>query len=72
MSRFASYTEIKKVAKEKRIETHPDRLTHKPGLSEEERKSIEERAKEVGEAADFLLDEKKRYWYDQELIKQRI
>ncbi|KAL9128265.1 MAG: hypothetical protein Q9217_003027 [Psora testacea] len=63
----SSGKEIKKAAKERRIKTHPDRLERREGLTEEEKKIIRERAKQVGWAADILTDPEQREEYDREV-----
>ena len=62
----SSYTEIAQAARKRRIEVHPDKLK-KPGMSDEELLKIDEIAKQVGWAADILLDERRKAKYDREL-----
>jgi len=62
----ASDVEIRKAAKKMRVQVHPQRLIT-PETSKEERKKIDQRAIEVGEAAETLLDRFSRQRYDQEL-----
>ncbi|KAL9126879.1 MAG: hypothetical protein Q9217_004137 [Psora testacea] len=59
----AGASDIKRAARQKRIETHPDRLK-KPGMSEAELSRIDETAKKVGMAAEVLKDEKTKREYD--------
>lgn len=60
----SSAEEIEKAARQKRIETHPDRLKRKPGLSPQELEAIDTNAKNVGFAADVLGDPALRRQYD--------
>ncbi|KAL8745206.1 MAG: hypothetical protein Q9190_002639 [Brigantiaea leucoxantha] len=66
----ASHAQIEQAAKKRRIETHPDRLK-RPGMSPDELAVIDALAKEVGGAADLLLDQRKRLRYDRELRATR-
>ena len=59
--------ELEKAAKKRRIEVHPDKLAKLTGLGKEERARKETEAKEVGWAADTLLDPKARKKYDTQL-----
>ncbi|KAL9041388.1 MAG: hypothetical protein Q9214_004127 [Letrouitia sp. 1 TL-2023] len=63
VSPSTSQSEIGKAAKMKRIETHPDRVKRE-GMTDMELAAIDTRAKDVGEAADVLGDERKRRKYD--------
>ena len=66
VARDASAEEIERVAKMMRILCHPDRLKRN-GPTPEEIIQIDEKAKNVGWAADVLCDEMSRQKYDQEL-----
>ncbi|KAL8917811.1 MAG: hypothetical protein Q9208_007740 [Pyrenodesmia sp. 3 TL-2023] len=57
---------IAEAARRRRIEVHPDRLK-RPGMTQSELNGIDERAKNVGHAADVLLDAAKRSKYDREM-----
>ncbi|KAL9611064.1 MAG: hypothetical protein Q9167_004276 [Letrouitia subvulpina] len=70
VSLSASQSEISKAAKMKRIETHPDRVKRE-GMTDLELAAIDTRAKDIGEAADILGDERKRRRYDQLLRSGR-
>ena len=63
ISSRASTDEIKKAAKKKRIEVHPDK-TKKPGMSKQEQDRIDEIAAQVGLAADILMDPVQKEEYD--------
>ncbi|KAL9102483.1 MAG: hypothetical protein Q9163_002383 [Psora crenata] len=63
VSTTANASEIKRAARQKRIENHPDRLK-RPGMSKSELARIDEGAKKVGMAADVLSDEKAKREYD--------
>ena len=60
----SSQEDINKAAKWKRIESHPDKLKRKKGLSPNELAEIDSRAMEVGRAADTLSDPALRSQYD--------
>ena len=62
----SSHDEIERAAKKKRIETHPDKLK-KPGMTKAELNRIDETAKEVGGAAEILLNPAKRSQYNAEM-----
>lgn len=62
----SSHDAIAEAARKRRIEVHPDRLK-RPGMTQSEVKEIDERAKDVGYAADVLLDAAKRSKYDREM-----
>lgn len=62
----SSHEEIKRIAKRRRIETHPDRLV-KEGMGETEKAAIDEKAKLVGWAADVVCDGARRERYDEEV-----
>lgn len=67
VSPSAHQDEIKRAAKKRRVETHPDRLKRKPGLSQRQKASIDEEAAKVGYAADILSDPVSRMRYDQKV-----
>ena len=60
----SSHEEAKLAARQRRIDTHPDKLK-RPGMSPAEVSSIDEMAKLVGYAADVVSDPVKRRAYDQ-------
>ncbi|KAL8746150.1 MAG: hypothetical protein Q9184_007784, partial [Pyrenodesmia sp. 2 TL-2023] len=62
----SSHDAIADAARKRRIEVHPDRLK-RPGMTQPELKEIDETAKDVGYAADVLLDAAKRSKYDREM-----
>ncbi|MCJ1425545.1 hypothetical protein MMC29_003445 [Sticta canariensis] len=64
ISSTSSAEEIEKAARQKRIETHPDRLKRKPGLSAQELEAIDINAKNIGFAAEVLGDPALRRQYD--------
>ncbi|KAI4103628.1 MAG: hypothetical protein LQ339_004157 [Xanthoria mediterranea] len=64
----SSPQEIEKAAKKKRIDCHPDKLKRKE-MSELELRAIDDWAKEVGGAAEVLLDPSKRAQYDRQRSK---
>lgn len=59
----SSHEDIEKAAKKRRIECHPDRLKRN-GMANVELELIDERAKEVGGAAEVLLHPRRRARYD--------
>ncbi|KAL2041643.1 hypothetical protein N7G274_005427 [Stereocaulon virgatum] len=59
----ASIAEITKAAKIQRIKAHPDKC-RKAGMSEVELKKVDERAAQVGHAAEILLDPEQKADYD--------
>ena len=63
----AHQDDILRAAKKRRIETHPDRLKRKPGLTERQKAKIDEEAAKVGHAADILSDPISRLQYDQDV-----
>ena len=67
VGRGASDEEIKKAAKERRIETHPDRLERQDGLDEGQVRRIRENAKKVGGAADILCNPLQRTDYERKI-----
>lgn len=67
---LSSHEKIAEAARKRRIEVHPDRLK-RPGMTAAELKKIDERAKDVGYAADVLLDPVKRSKYDREMAEKR-
>ena len=56
---------IERAVKKKRIECHPDKLKRN-GMSDPELQAIDDWAKEVGGAAEVLLDPSKRAQYDKQ------
>ena len=62
ISIFASHEEVRRAAKSKRVEVHPDKCV-KPDMSEIEKEKAYEVAAAVGQAADVLTDEL-RWLYD--------
>ncbi|KAI4222036.1 MAG: hypothetical protein L6R36_006458 [Xanthoria steineri] len=56
---------IERAAKKKRIDCHPDKLKRN-GMSDPELQAIDDWAKEVGGAAEVLLDPSKRAQYDKQ------
>ena len=68
-SSFASSDEIKKAAKVKRIEVHPDKCI-KPDMSEMEKAKAYEVAAAVGQAADVLTDGRLKLQYDKKVARQ--
>ncbi|KAL9100307.1 MAG: hypothetical protein Q9163_004306 [Psora crenata] len=60
--------EIKRAARERRIQTHPDRLERQYGLTDEEKGRIREEAKQVGWAADILTNPPEKKKYDLEFL----
>ncbi|MCJ1452906.1 hypothetical protein MMC28_003251 [Mycoblastus sanguinarius] len=62
----SSAGDIKRAARERRIETHPDRMKRK-NMSRQEEARIDEEAKLVGWAADIVLDAEKRAQHDWEV-----
>ena len=71
VTRQSSLDEIKRITREKRIATHPDKLKRE-GLSKVENDMIDEVAKMVGWAADIMLDPDKRRQYDMEVDAWRM
>ena len=69
ISSFASYAEIKKAAKLKRVEVHPDKCI-KPDMSESEKAKAYEIAAAVGQAADVLTDGNLRIEYDKKVARK--
>ena len=69
ISSFASSLEIKKAAKMKRVEVHPDRCI-KPDMSGSEKSKAYEIAAAVGQAADVLTDRELKSEYDRKLARQ--
>lgn len=63
ISSQASAAEIKKAVREKRFQTHPDKVK-KSGMSSRELQEIDERAARVGQAADVLTDPEQKKAYD--------
>ena len=63
----ASELEIQLAAKSMRIACHPDKLKREPGLTQGQINEIDERAKQVGGAADVLLDLGAKARYDAKL-----
>ncbi len=66
LSHLATEEEIKRAAKLRRIEVHPDRLK-KPEMSAVELAQIDSVATQVGQAADVLLNPEQKQKYDREL-----
>ena len=69
ISSFASSHEIKRAAKLKRVEVHPDKYI-KPDTLESEKAKAYKVAAAVGQAADVLTDEELRSKYDKKLARQ--
>ncbi len=63
ISSQASAAEIKRAVREKRFQTHPDKVK-KSGMSSRELQEIDERAARVGQAADVLTDPEQKNAYD--------
>ncbi|KAL8707973.1 MAG: hypothetical protein Q9225_007672 [Loekoesia sp. 1 TL-2023] len=63
---LSSHEDIIQAARKRRVEVHPDKLK-KSGMTDEELRKIDQTAKQVGWAADILLDPAKRAKYDMEL-----
>ena len=63
ISSQATAAEIKKAAKLKRVETHPDKKK-KSGMSSRELKTIDDAAAATGQAADVLTDSRQKEVYD--------
>ena len=61
----ASTEDIRKAAKSKRVEVHPDKCI-KHDMSEVEKAKIHEISVSVGQAADVLMDGKQKKKYDRE------
>ena len=68
---YASMDEIKKAARQKRVQSHPDRCI-KAGMSEEEIRLIKEKAALAGQAADELTDESTRKMFDAQRRKMGV
>ena len=68
ISSHATTDEIKKAAKKKRIEVHPDRK-RKPGMTAKQCQEIDEIAFSVGLAADTLLNPREKAEYDRNLMR---
>jgi DnaJ-domain-containing protein 1 len=66
----ASQAEIKKAAKTQRIKVHPDKCKN-AGMSEAELKKVDERAAQVGHAAEVLLDPEQKADYDRDCRNAR-
>lgn len=62
-----SHEKLLKVAKQKRIDVHPDRQKRQEGLSPKDLAEIDTVAKEIGEAAVGLSNPKDRGKYDQKV-----
>ena len=71
LSPQCSHKEAKRAARQRRIETHPDKLK-KCSLSTAEKSRVDEMAMLVGFAADIILDPVKRQQYDQEIFDWSI
>ena len=67
MDPSCSQEDINKAAKRKRIESHPDKLKRKEGLSPKELAEIDSRAMDVGHAAETLSNPVLRCQYDSKL-----
>lgn len=63
ISSFASPEDIRRAAKSKRVEVHPDKCV-KPDMSETEKAKSYEIAAAVGQAADVLTNAEQKWWYD--------
>ena len=66
VSFFAAPDEIRRVAKMKRVEVHPDKCV-KPDMSEREKAKAYEIAAAVGQAADVLTDAELKWRYDKKV-----
>ena len=62
-SHLATEVEIKRAARRKRVEVHPDKLK-RPGMSDSERDKIDAGAAQVGQAADVLQNLEQKLEYD--------
>lgn len=69
ISSFASPDQIKRAAKSKRVEVHPDKCI-KPDMSEIEKAKAYENAAAVGQAADVLTDGELKWRYDKKVAHQ--
>lgn len=69
ISSLASSHEIKKAARSKRVEVHPDKCI-KPDMSKSEKAKVYEIAAAVGQAADVLTDGELKSKYDKKLARQ--
>ena len=69
ISSYASSDEIKKAARLKRVEVHPDRCI-KPDMSEMEKAKAYKVAAAVGQAADVLTDRGLKFQYDKNVACQ--
>ena len=67
----STYEEARRAAKQRRVDTHPDKLK-RACRSEAERNEIDEMAKLVGFAADIVLDPTKRLAYDEAMREWRF
>ena len=66
ISPFASRDEVRRAAKSKRVEVHPDKCV-KPDMSEIEKEKAYEVAAAVGQAADVLTGAELKWWYDKKV-----
>ena len=66
VSFFAAADEIRRAAKLKRVEVHPDKCV-KPDMSESEKEKAYEIAAAVGQAADVLTDAELKWRYDKKV-----
>ena len=69
LEKWASLNETRARARKLRIACHPDRLKRQEGLTHEQLLEIDERAKNVGWAAETLCNPAKKEKYDQKLAR---